>query len=127
VPVDVLHQGMRFVLVGGVNTAFSYVVYAACIFMGAGYALASAASMAGGIVFSYKTTSRLVFLGANRSSLLRFAVCYLAVYGFTVLLLGILDSSGIDPYVSGLIVAVPGAMLSFALLKLFVFRPQGSK
>ena len=119
-----LHQGVRFVLVGGLNTAFSYVVYAACIFLGAGYALASAASMAGGILFSYKTTGRLVFADAGQGSLPRFAACYLAVYCNTVLLLHGLDSLGVDPYLSGLIVALPGALLSFTLLRLFVFRPQ---
>lgn len=121
-----LHQGIRFVLVGGLNTAFSYVVYAACIFIGAGYALASAASMAGGIVFSHMTTGRLVFAGASRGSLLRFAACYLAVYAFTLALLMLLDSLGVDPYLSGLIVAAPGALVSFVLLKLVVFRAQGA-
>jgi putative flippase GtrA len=120
-------EGVRFVLVGGVNTAFSYAIYAAFIFIGAGYALASAASMAGGILFSYKTTRSLVFLGANRGSLLRFVACYALVYAFAVLLLEVLGSFGVDPYVSGLIVAVPGAVLSFSLMKLFVFRPQGGE
>ena len=122
------HQWIRFVLTGGINTAFSYGIYAACIFAGAGYALASAASMVGGILFSYKTASSLVFRGAGRRSLLRYALCYLVVYGFSVLLLKIMDSFGIDPYLSGLIVAVPSAILSFALLKRFVFRtPEASK
>ena len=119
-----LHQGIRFVLVGGMNTAFSYVVYAACIFTGAGYVLASAASMVVGIAFSHMTTGRLVFAGASRGSLARFAVCYLLVYGFNLLMLHTLDRFGVDPYLSGLIVAVPGALLSFALLKLVVFRAQ---
>lgn len=121
-----LRQGIRFVLTGGVNTAFSYGIYAACIFAGAGYALASAASMVGGILFSYKTASSLVFRDAGRRSVLRYAGCYLVVYGFSVLLLKTMDSFGIDPYLSGLIVAVPAAMLSFALLKLFVFRTHGA-
>lgn len=117
-----LPQALRFVLVGGVNTAFSYVVYAACIFMGAGYALASAASMAIGIVFSHMTNGRLVFSGTSRGSLARFAASYLLVYGFTLLLLHALDRLGVDPYLSGLIVALPGAVVSFVLLKLLVFR-----
>jgi putative flippase GtrA len=121
-----LHQGIRFVLTGGINTGFSYAIYAACIFAGAGYALASAASMAAGILFSYKTASSLVFRDAHRRSLLRYAGCYLVVYGFSVLLLRMMDSLGIDPYLSGLVVAVPAAMLSFALLKLFVFRTHGA-
>jgi len=115
-----LHQGMRFVLVGGMNTAFSYLVYAACIFLGAGYLLASAVSMAGGILFSYRTTRRLVFGGDG--SLLRFTACYLAIYCVTVAQLHLLDSLGIDPYLSGLIAAPVSALASFTLLRLLVFR-----
>jgi putative flippase GtrA len=115
-------QGVRFVLTGGVNTTFSYAVYAACIFAGAGYALASAASIVGGILFSYQTASSLVFRGATRRSLPRYVLCYLLVYGVSVLLLATMDAFGVDPYVSGLIVALPAALLSFTLLKLFVFR-----
>jgi putative flippase GtrA len=121
-----LRQGVRFVLTGAINTGFSYCIYAACIFAGAGYALASAASLAGGILFSYKTTSHLVFPQADGGSLPRYLGCYAVVYGFNVLLLKMLDSLGIDPYVCGLIAAVPTAVLSFALLKLLVFRTQGS-
>lgn len=119
-----LDQAIRFVLTGGINTAFSYAVYALFIFAGAGYALASAASMVGGITFGYRTTSRLVFRGPHRRSPLRYVVCYLTVYVFSVVLLETLDSLGVGPYVAGLVVAVPSAALSFTLLKLFVFRTQ---
>jgi putative flippase GtrA len=122
---ELARQWMRFVLVGGVNTAFSYSIYAACIFAGAGYAIASAASMLGGILFSYRTTGSLVFRDAGRGSLLRFGGCYLVVYGFGLALLETLDWFGVNPYVAGLVVALPAAMLSFALLKLLVFRTQG--
>lgn len=117
---------MRFVLVGGVNTAFSYALYATCIFAGAGYAAACAASMLGGILFSYKTTGSLVFRDASHASLWRFAGCYLIVYGFSLAFLKAMDVLGVDPYLSGLVVAIPAALLSFTLLKLLVFRAPGS-
>jgi putative flippase GtrA len=120
-----LRQGVRFVLTGAINTGFSYCIYAACIFAGAGYALASAASLVGGILFSYKTMSRLVFHPSSDGSLQRYIACYGLVYGFNLLLLKTLDSFGIDPYVCGLIAAVPTAVISFVLLKLLVFRAQG--
>lgn len=116
-------EWIRFVLVGGMNTAFSYGVYAACIYAGAGYALASAVSMTTGILFSYQTTGGLVFRAAG-ASLLRFIACYAVVYVFSVILLAQMDSLGIDPYLSGILVAVPAAALSYLLLKLFVFRPR---
>ena len=117
-----LHEWIRFVLVGGINTAFSYGVYAAGIYAGAGYAVASAASMIAGVLFSYRTTRGLVFRRAASASLPWFIACYAVVYVFSVILLEQMDSMGVDPYLSGLLVAIPAAVLSFLLLKLLVFR-----
>jgi putative flippase GtrA len=113
---------MRYVLVGAINTAFSYGLYAACIFAGAGYSVASAVSMIGGILFSHQTTGSLVFRSAGRGTLWKFAACYLVVYAFTLALLAAMDAAGIDAYLAGLLAAAPAALLSFTLLKLLVFR-----
>lgn len=117
-----LQQAMRFVVTGGINTAFGYGIYAACIYLGAGYAIASGASVVCGILFSYKTTSAVVFGRGYRGSLARFIGCYVIVYLFSVLILNAMDAFGINPYLAGLLAAPPCAVLSFALLKLFVFR-----
>lgn len=112
---------MRFVAVGGLNTAVGYGLYALCIWLGAGYFVAAVVSMAGGILFNYRTTGALVF--ARRSgSLARFAGCYALVLAFSVTLLEFLDLWGVNPYLSGLIVAFPAALLSFVLLRTYVFR-----
>jgi putative flippase GtrA len=117
-----LQQAMRFVVTGGINTAFSYGIYAACIFMGAGYALASGVSIVCGILFSYKTTSAVVFGPGYRGSLVRYLGSYVIVYLFSVLILKTMDEFGINAYLAGVLAAPPCAVLSFALLKLFVFR-----
>jgi putative flippase GtrA len=117
-----LTQAMRFVLTGGVNTAFGYGIYAACIYLGAGYAIASGVSIVCGLLFSYKTTSAMVFGRGYRGSLARYIGSYALVYAFSVVILKTLDGFGTDPYLAGLLVAPPCAVLSFVLLKLFVFR-----
>ena len=116
-------EWIRFVLVGGVNTAFGYSLYAACIYAGTGYAVASAVSMTGGILFSYRTMGGLVFRGA-RGRLWKFAGCHLVVYAFSVALLAAMDAAGINPYLAGLLVAAPAALLSYTLQKLLVFRTR---
>jgi putative flippase GtrA len=121
-----LAEWMRFVLVGGINTAFGYGVYAAGIYAGAGYAVASAISMIAGVLFNYYTTGGLVFRGASSASLLRFTVCYAVVYLFSVALLAQMDAAGIDPYLAGILVGMPAALLSYLLLKLLVFRRKAS-
>ena len=120
-----LAEGIRFGLTGTINTVFSYAVYAAAIFAGAGYALASAVSLCAGVLFSYQTVRRLVFHEAVGGSLIRYVACYVGVYAFNVTLLKLMDSFGIDPYVCGLLAAPPTALLSFALLKMLVFRRSG--
>lgn len=117
-----LTQAMRFVVTGGVNTAFGYGIYAACIYLGAGYAIASGVSIVCGVLFSYKTTSTLVFGRGYRGSLARYIGSYAIVYAFSVLILAVMDAYGINPYLAGVLAAPPCAVLSFALLKLFVFR-----
>src|SRR5258708_36769526 len=96
-----LQQAMRFVVTGGINTAFSYGIYAACIYLGAGYAIASGASIVCGILFSYKTTSAVVFGRGYRGSLARFIGCYRILYLFTVLILNALDAVGRKPCLAG--------------------------
>jgi putative flippase GtrA len=115
-------QALRFLVTGGFNTAFSYGIYAACIYLGAGYALASGVSIVCGVLFSYRTTSALVFGRGYRGSLARYIASYVVVYAFSVLILKTLDALGIDAYLAGVLAAAPCAVLSFALLKLFVFR-----
>ena len=121
---NMLEQATRFLFTGVVNTAFSYGVYAACIYLGTGYAIASAASIVCGILFSYKTTSAVVFGRDYRGSLARYIGSYAVVYVFSVLLLKAMDDYGVNAYLAGILVAPPCAALSFALLKLFVFRAR---
>ena len=117
-----LQQAMRFVVTGGINTAFSYGIYALCIFLGAGYAIASGVSIVCGVLFSYKTTSAVVFGRGYSGSLVRYIGSYVIVYLFSVLILKTMDEFGINAYFAGVLAAPPCAVLSFALLKLFVFR-----
>jgi putative flippase GtrA len=117
-----LQQALRFLVTGGINTAFGYAIYAACIFLGAGYAVASGVSIVCGVLFSYKTTSAMVFGRGYSGSLVRYIGSYVIVYLFSVLILRTMDQFGVNAYLAGILAAPPCAVLSFALLKLFVFR-----
>jgi len=117
-----LQQALRFMVTGGVNTAFGYGIYAACIYLGAGYAVAMGVTIVCGVLFSYRTMSALVFGRGTSGSLARYIGSYFVVYLFSVLILKTLDDFGVNAYLAGLLAAVPCAILSFALLKLFVFR-----
>ena len=57
---------------------------------------------------------------------MRYIGCYAIVYVFSVLILETMDGFGINAYLAGVLAAPPCAVLSFALLKLFVFRSESS-
>src|SRR5258708_38627722 len=119
-----LQQAMRFVVTGGINTAFGYGIYAACIYLGAGYAIASGASVVCGILFSYKTTSAVVFGRGYRGSLARFIGWYVVVCLVSVLILNAIDAFGVHPSLARVPAAPPGSVRSLPLRKLFR-RPAG--
>jgi len=52
---------VRFLLVGTLNTAFSYLVYALLLLVGLHYAAANLGAVVLGIIFSFKTQGVLVF------------------------------------------------------------------
>ncbi|WP_170848501.1 GtrA family protein [Devosia sp. YR412] len=117
---EVRTRGVRFILVGILNSAFGYAVYSACIYLGLGYFGASTTAMLLGIMFNYRTIGTLVFK-RQAAPFWRFAVSYLLVLGFTVLLLEASGRLGIDPYLAGLLAAVPSAGVSYFLQRQFVF------
>lgn len=112
----------RFVVVGGFNTLFGFSVYSIFIYVGSGYFLSSAAAFGAGIVFNHRTIGKFVFNSGNRNTLLPFAGCYLVVFALTVITLELLGAAGANPYVSGFMVSLPMAGLSYLLQKRYVFR-----
>ena len=73
---------IRFLIVGGLNTAFGYFVFAIFIWCGLHYSVATFLSTVIGIVFNFFTTGRLVFKNSNNRLIFKF----FAVYGITWLI-----------------------------------------
>ena len=116
---------VRFFAIGGLNTAFGYGAYAALLFVGFHYAWAALLGTIAGVIFNYFTTGRLVFGDATARSLVRFVLVYGVLYVLNVAGLALLVGAGIGPYVAGLVLIVPMALVSFALMRRFVFRSAG--
>lgn len=112
---------IRFFIVGAVNTVFGYGAYALLLFMGLHYAWAALLGTVAGVIFNFFTTGRLVFDRSTSGGLLRFASVYAVIYVLNVAALWVLDGFGINPYVSGLILIVPMACVSYLLMRRFVF------
>lgn len=115
---------LRFLLVGGLNTAFGYGVFALSLFLGAHYAVAATISTVLGVLFNFFTTGSLVFGRRGGSRLHRFVAVYAVMWAVGILALKAANALAVNLYVAGLVLLVPSAGLSFLLLRTFVFQER---
>lgn len=112
---------VRFLLVGGLNTAFGYGVFVGCLWLGMHYALAGAISTVLGVLFNFKTTGGLVFRSRRNGRLPQFVSVYVVTYAFGTLCIGLMLEFGIPEWLGGLILILPSAIVSYVLNRRFVF------
>lgn len=115
-------QFIRFLLVGVLNTAFGYVVYAIGVLAGLYPEAALAIAFVCGVLFNYVTTGRLVFRSGRAHAFPRFVVVYIALYGINVLALRLIIGMGAGPLLAQALVVPPIVLCTFVLLKLVVYR-----
>jgi putative flippase GtrA len=115
---------LRFVVIGILNTAFSYCVYAGMLFAGLGFAWASLISFAAGIVFGFLTQGRIVFPGGGKWAFARFLAVWVALYVVFVVVVKIAELVGVGHYTGGAIATVVVAVLSYILQSRYVFKPD---
>lgn len=118
------HRWLRFLLVGGMNTAFGYGIYALLLFAGLNYALANLLALWLGLVFSFRTHSGLVFRQRQWRRFFRYLLSWCAIYLLNIGIIALLLQRGISAYVAGIITIAPAAVLSYLAQRHFVFRPS---
>jgi len=114
-------QFIRYVLVGIGNTLFSYGLYAALLFIGFEYRIASLLALVLGIAFSFTTQGTVVFRNATRVTLVKFVVAWALLYLFNISLIALLLRASLSAYLAGAVATVPVTLLSYFVLKLAVF------
>ena len=115
-------QTIRFILVGLLNTSFSYLIYAGLLFVGLSYQLANFLAVVVGILFSFKTMGHLVFRNSSNRLLGRFVLSWAAIYVCVIFLIGRIMALGFDAYAAGAMALPFSAALSYLSQKYFVFR-----
>lgn len=115
---------IRFLLVGALNTAFGYSFWALLIFCGLHYVWATAIGTVVNVLFNFKTTGCLVFQNNNNRLLLRFIGVYIVVYLLNISLLRGFELLNVNIYIAGLIIILPLALVSFLLMRRFVFKDK---
>jgi len=111
----------RYIVVGMINTAFGYGVYALLLYVGLHYAIASLIATVLGVIFNFFTTGRIVFRNSDNGRLFRFFIVYGLVYVFNIAGLSIMASLKVDLYRAGLVMVPPAAILAYILNRRFVF------
>ena len=114
----------RFLLVGGLNTAFGYSTYALLLYAGIHFSLASFISTCLGILFNFKTLGRLVFKNGSHLIFWRFVGGYLFICLVNIGCLEIFYLNKVNIYIAGAILIFPMAMLSFSVNRIFVFKKK---
>lgn len=112
----------KFLLIGGLNTAFGYSVFLIALWSGMHYSLAAGVATILGILFNFKTTGRMVFENKDPSRLPWFILVYFIVYVVNVLGLKVFLAFGISAWMGGFFLILPCAVLSYILNKNYVFR-----
>ena len=114
---------IKFILVGILNTAFGYSLFALFIFLNMHYSLAVFLSTVLGVLFNFKTIGKLVFDSHDNSSIFRFIAVYVLLYLINISCLWFFKISGFENmYINGFVLLFPLALISFVLNKKYVFK-----
>ncbi len=109
-------------MVGIINTGFSYLIYATCIFFAMRYELSNFISLVLGIIFSFKMQGKFVFKNNNNRLLGRYVITWVAIYLCVTAVIGQIIHFGINAYLAGLMTLPLSIGVSYFAQKYFVFR-----
>lgn len=112
---------VRFLAVGGLNTAFGFGVYALLLALGLHYSLAVAIGTVLGILFNFRSYGSLVFGATEAHRLPRFVGVYAVLYAVNTVGIGALVGIGLSPLAAGLALLLPVALLGYLLNARFVY------
>ena len=113
---------VRFLLVGVMNTAIGYALFAAFILAGAAPLLAVAASTALGALFNFGSIGVIVFSSKDVTLLPRFLAVYVGQCAVNSLLLGLLARVGLGPLVAQFVLLPLLALGTYWAMRTLVFR-----
>ncbi len=113
---------VRFLLVGGLNTAFGYTVFAIGILLGIPYPLAALVSTVLGVLFNFKSYGTLVFASHDNRLIFRFVLVYGICYAVGLIPLAWAKAHGVPILWMAAIFLLPMAALAFVLQRVLVFQ-----
>lgn len=131
--IDLFHKYVknkfiRFIFVGGLNTAFGLGLYLLLIWIGLSYIWATLIAHIAGILFNFVTTGTLVFENSDKRLIFKFFLNYGLTYFINIgVNKGLQSLFGMNPYFSGIGATFITALISFFILKRFVYKDKSNK
>jgi putative flippase GtrA len=122
---DRLTRMARFLVIGVVNTAFGYGIYALLVLLGLHPQPALAIQYIVGIGWNYFTHGRFVFGVSGLGRLPHYALSYVAIYLGNAAALRELIAAGLGPYAAQALALGPTVVLSYILVSLALGVPLG--
>ena len=110
---------VRYLVIGGLNTALALAVYWGGLLIGLPYWFASGASLCFGVVVGHLSHSRLVF--KQKSDFSKYATVWLAIYLLNVTLLSVVRRWTGD-YVAAIVLLPLNVAVSYVAMRLVVFK-----
>lgn len=120
-------QRIRFLLVGGINTAVGYGTFAALVFCGLHYLAAHVAATAAGVSCSYILNKYFTFRQYKKSfaEACRFVLVYaVSFFAGVIVLYSMVSKMSLNPYAAGMINLLFTTMISWFGHKYFSFRSK---
>lgn len=119
---------VAFLAAGGVNTAFGYAAYGALVLVGLVPQVAVVGSTVLGILFNFASTGT-VFGTRDLRRLPRFLAAYGAILLANVIILDLLLSAGVGPFLGQGVAVCALVPINFLLMRRFVFneRPESAR
>jgi putative flippase GtrA len=118
-------QRVRFLIVGGINTAVGYGTFAAVIFLGGHFIVANVIATAVGMTVSYFLNKYFTFRQYKKSftEIIRFISVYFVSFMLgNVVLYVMVDIISISPYLAGALNLIFTTLISWFGHKYFSFR-----
>jgi putative flippase GtrA len=116
-----LNRIFKYYLAGGLNTLFSYCLFAIFLYIGFAYWASVVCCYAIGLFINFKTIKFIAFNDSSRQSLRNFFIIYMGTCLINILSLKGLMTLGVNPYLAAWLVVLPLSLLGYFLNKKFVF------
>ncbi|HET7175767.1 MAG TPA: GtrA family protein [Gammaproteobacteria bacterium] len=113
---------VRYLLVGGLNTLFGFLVYSTFILLHCSTWLALIGGNVAGVVFNFFTIGGLVFLNLSPSRVPLFVLSYVVIYFVNLELIGWVAGLVHGRIMAQAVLVLPMALLSYLILSTYVFK-----